>query len=188
MSSDRSTSSDPTRHPDGAGSADPVHCLVMLGTDHHPFARLVEWVDRWAGEHPGAPCVIQHGTAPAPRHAEGQATLDPAAIPALAARATVVVGHAGPGTVLDARAAGRRPVIVPRLAHLGEVVDDHQVAFGRWMDERGQATCVEDEEALHTHLDTALADPAAYAIAADTDSVPPAVTLFGELVDGLLRR
>lgn len=81
------------------------------------------------------------------------------------------------------------PVVVPRLARLGEVVDDHQVTFGRWMAERGQAHCVEDEEGLRAHLDAALADPGAYAVAADgADVVPPAVTLFGELVDGMLRR
>lgn len=171
------------------GAADrPLHVLVTLGTDHHPFRRLVEWVDRWAEENPDAPCVVQHGTAPAPRHAEGHPVLDPATIPDLAARCRVFVGHAGPGTVLDARTAGRLPVVVPRLARHGEVVDDHQVTFGRWMDERGLAICVEDEAALRHHLDAALADPAPYTVAIDTDAPPPAVTLFGDLVDGLLTR
>ncbi len=79
-------------------------------------------------------------------------------------RARIVVGHAGPGTVLDARAAGRLPVVVPRRAALGEVVDDHQVAFGRWMADRGQAICVEDAAALRRHLDAAVADASAYAV------------------------
>lgn len=165
-----------------------LHCVVTLGTDHHPFARLVGWVDGWAADHPDAPCLVQHGTAPAPRHAEGHAVLDPADIGGLMARARIVVGHAGPGTVLDARGAGRLPVIVPRLAAHGEVVDDHQVTFGRWMHARGQALCVEDEAALRAHLDAALVDPAPYAIAVDDDQPPAAVTLFGDLVDGLLRR
>lgn len=163
--------------------------VVTLGTDHHPFTRLVRWVDDWAGDHPGTRCLIQHGTAPAPRHAQGHPVLDPATIPGLMAGARIVVGHAGPGTILDARAAGRLPVIVPRRAHLGEVVDDHQAAFGRWMDERGQATCVEDEPALRRHLDAALVDPAPYALAgAVAGAVPAAVTLLGDLVDGMLRR
>jgi UDP-N-acetylglucosamine transferase subunit ALG13 len=166
----------------------PLHLVVTLGTDHHPFGRLVGWVDRWAAEHPDLRCVVQHGTAPAPTHAEGHAMLDPADIPGLMGRAAVVVGHAGPGTVLDARTSGRLPVVVPRLAKLGEVVDDHQVAFGRWMDERGMAICVEHEDALRTHLDAAQADPTPYAVAVDTGHPPPAVTLFGDLVDGILTR
>jgi UDP-N-acetylglucosamine transferase subunit ALG13 len=166
----------------------PLHLVVTLGTDHHPFARLVDWVDRWAGEHPELRCVVQHGTAPAPRHAEGHAMLDPAAIPDLMGRAAVVVGHAGPGTVLDARAAGRLPVVIPRLARHGEVVDDHQVTFGRWMDVRGMARCVDDEAGLRVHLDAALADPAAYTVAVDDRAPAPAVTLFADLVDGILTK
>lgn len=166
----------------------PLAVVVTLGTDHHPFTRLVEWVDRWARDHPEHACLIQHGTAPAPTHAEGYAVLDPADIPELMARAGVVVGHAGPGTILDARGAGRLPVVVPRLAAFGEVVDDHQVTFGRWMAERGQAICVEDEATLCDHLDAALLDPALYRLDGAADEVPAAVTLFGDLVDGLLTR
>ncbi len=162
--------------------------VVTLGTDHHPFARLVEWVDAWAGEHPDLRCVVQHGTAAAPRHAEGHEMLDPVDIPGLMAEARLVVGHAGPGTVLDARSAGRLPVVVPRLARLGEVVDDHQVTFGAWMDERGMAICVGDEGSLRVHLDGARTDPARYVVAADDGTPPPAVTLFGDLVDGILTR
>lgn len=164
----------------------PLDVVVTLGTDHHPFARLVDWIDQWVADTPGATAIVQHGTAPAPRHAEGHALLDPAAIPALMARAGVVVGHAGPGTVLDARSAGRLPVIVPRLARLGEVVDDHQVTFSRWMHDRGQAICVTDEFDLRTRIAEALAEPAAYAVASGTEAPPPAVTLFGDLVDGML--
>lgn len=165
----------------------PVDVVVTLGTDHHPFARLVDWIDGWVADTAGATAVIQHGTAPAPRHAEGHAVLDPAAIPALMGRARVVVGHAGPGTVLDARGAGHVPIVVPRRARLGEVVDDHQVTFGRWMHERGQAVCVEDEAALRDRITAALADPAAFAVAVGDGTPPAAVTLFGDLVDGMLR-
>jgi UDP-N-acetylglucosamine transferase subunit ALG13 len=170
------------------GEDRPLHVVVTLGTDHHPFGRLVEWVDTWAGEHPEVHCIVQHGTAAAPRHAEGHAMLDPADIPGLMGRARLVVGHAGPGTVLDARVAGRLPVVVPRLARLGEVVDDHQVTFGRWMDERDMAICVTDEAGLRAHLDAAASDPDRYAVAVDESSPPPAVTLFADLVDGILTR
>lgn len=166
----------------------PLDVVVTLGTDHHPFARLVGWVDDWAAAHPGSACVVQHGSAPPPRHAEGHTILDPADIPGVMARARIVVGHAGPGTILDARAAGRLPVIVPRRAAEGEVVDDHQVAFGRWMDERGQAICVQTGAELHRHIDAAAVDPAPYAVELHDGAPPPAVTLLGDLVDGILTR
>ncbi len=45
--------------------------LVSVGTDFHPFDRLVAAVDRWAAQHPEARVVVQHGRSRAPRHAEG---------------------------------------------------------------------------------------------------------------------
>ncbi len=158
---------------------------MTLGTDHHPFGRLVTWVDAWAAAHPGTRCVVQHGPAPAPSHAEGHTFVAFDDLRRLLAEATVVVGHAGPGTVVDARAVGRLPVIVPRLAAHGEVVDDHQLAFGRWMHERGRAVLVEDEGALHARIDEALASPSAYAVDQADPAAEEAVRRVGELIDGL---
>jgi UDP-N-acetylglucosamine transferase subunit ALG13 len=47
--------------------------------------------------------------------------------------ARVVVCHGGPGTILEARAAGRVPIVVPRDPTFGEHVDDHQIRFVRWL-------------------------------------------------------
>lgn len=165
----------------------PAEVVVTLGTDHHPFGRLVTWVDHWAAAHPEARCVIQHGTAPAPNHAEGRTLVPFDDLRRLLAEATVVVGHAGPGTVVDALAVGRLPVIVPRLAAHGEVVDDHQVAFARWMHERGRAVLVEDEAALHTRIDDALASPGAFFIGQADPAADEAVRRVGALIDGLFR-
>ncbi|CAN5663225.1 N/A [soil metagenome] len=162
--------------------------VVALGTDHHPFARLVEWVDHWAEAHPDRRCTIQHGSAPPPTHAEGHPVLDPAIIPQLLEACGVALGHAGPGTLLDARAAGHRPILVARRAHLGEVVDNHPVTFGRWMPNRGQAVCVDTEAELHARIDDALARPEAHAIASGPVAAPPAVVLLGDLVDGMMTR
>ena len=52
--------------------------------------------------------------------------------------------HAGAGSVLLALAAGKRPVVVPRLARLGEAVDDHQLVFARHLAGTGTVTIVED--------------------------------------------
>ena len=92
-----------------------------------------------------------------------------------------------PGTIIDALEAGRVPIVVPRLARHGEVVDDHQVAFGRLMDERGRAVCVEDEAALGRALERALADPGAVAAPAPEEA-QLTVRRIGELIDGLVAR
>jgi len=135
--------------------------LVTVGTDHHPFDRLVRWTDAWLAGHPGElRCLMQTGTsAPPPGGVRGtpggcpggsggvrgtpagppgesgavewQAYLEFGALQAAMASAAAVVCHGGPGTILGARHMGAVPVVVPRQHRLGEHVDDHQVAFSR---------------------------------------------------------
>ena len=65
-----------------------------------------------------------------------------------ARRARVVVSHAGVGSIMLALMAGRRPVVVPRIAALGEAVDDHQVPLARRLDAAGLVRLVEDPDDL----------------------------------------
>ncbi len=159
--------------------------VVFLGTDHHPFGRLVEWVDRWAAAHPDVPCFIQHGPAPAPTFAPGKPYVGVEELRATVAGAEVIVGHAGPGTIIDALEAGRIPVVVPRLARFGEVVDDHQVAFGRLMQERGRAVLAEDEQAVGAAIDRALANPSVVAAPSPVEA-QATISLIGDLINGLM--
>ena len=76
------------------------------------------------------------------------------------ASADVIVGHAGCGTTLDALAAGRVPVLVPRRAARGEHADDHQAQLAQHVAERGLAIVAEADELTIEHLQRA-ADSAA---------------------------
>jgi UDP-N-acetylglucosamine transferase subunit ALG13 len=71
---------------------------------------------------------------------------------ALVADARAVVMHAGAGSALLALTEGKRPVLVPRLRRFGEAIDDHQVIFGRRLQEVGLAHFVEDPEDLPAFL------------------------------------
>jgi UDP-N-acetylglucosamine transferase subunit ALG13 len=163
----------------------PARVVVFLGTDHHPFARLVDWVDRWAADHPDIPCFIQHGPAPAPTHAPATDFVGSDELRHRLADADVVVGHAGPGTIMDALAAGRLPIVVARLSRFDEVVDDHQVAFSRLMAEEGRCVVVDDEAGVRAAIDAALASPERYQ-ASFTSEADDAVRRIGELIDGML--
>jgi UDP-N-acetylglucosamine--N-acetylmuramyl-(pentapeptide) pyrophosphoryl-undecaprenol N-acetylglucosamine transferase len=56
-----------------------------------------------------------------------------------------VVCHAGVGTIMTALQAGHTPVVVPRRAHHGEHVDDHQLDIANRLAERGLIRCVTNE-------------------------------------------
>lgn len=160
--------------------------LVLVGTDHHPFDRLVRWADRWAGEH-AARVVIQHGTAAAPEHAEGVVLLPIAELAELQASATAVVCHGGPGTIAGARAAGIRPIVVARDPTHGEHVDDHQRRFVAVAARAGEVVSIEDEAALHAELDRAIATPASQRMAPASRDVASAIARFDDAVAGLVR-
>lgn len=42
--------------------------LMVVGTDHHPFQRVVSWLDRWLADGGASRvrCVLQYGTARPP--------------------------------------------------------------------------------------------------------------------------
>ncbi|MGF1600288.1 MAG: glycosyltransferase [Acidimicrobiales bacterium] len=159
--------------------------VASVGTDVHPFDRLVSWVDGWARCHPEVRVVIQRGNSTAPDAAESEHLIAHPELCRLFGAATAVVSHGGPSTVMDARAAGRMPIVVPRNPTLGEHVDDHQLRFGRHLERHGLAVVASDAAALHRLLDAALADPRTFAVDAETTAVA-GVEAFGRVVDDLL--
>jgi len=160
--------------------------VATVGTDHHRFDRLVGWVDAWAAAHPDVVVLVQHGTATPPRHARGVVMLGYDDLVAAMASAAVVVAQGGPATIMDARSVGHRPVVVPRRAHLQEVVDDHQVTFARWMAGRDLIWMADDERQLHLLLDQSLADPPRVRIPAESGAAPTTIEAFRREVDPLL--
>jgi len=155
--------------------------LVLVGTDHHPFDRLVQWTDRWAATR-RARVVIQHGTVRPPAHAEGVVLLPVIELDELQAEATAVVCHGGPGTIAGARAAGIRPIVVARDPSHGEHVDDHQRRFVAVAARAGEVVSVENEAALHAELDRAISTPSSQRVPPASRDVSSAVARFDDVV------
>lgn len=161
--------------------------LVSVGTDHHPFDRLVQWVDAWLP--PGdVRCLVQYGTSAPPRRAEGVDYLDHGALTALLDEAAVVVCHGGPTTITESRRHGRHPIVVPRDPARGEHVDDHQQRFCARMAAKGLIATVADEAGFRKLLDDALAAPERFAVPSEGGDVAASVARFGGLVADLLSR
>jgi UDP-N-acetylglucosamine transferase subunit ALG13 len=160
--------------------------FVSVGTDHHPFDRLIQWVDAWLPE--DTKCVVQHGTSVAPKRGEGLAYLDHGALNSLLDEASVVICHGGPTTITESRRHGRRPIVVPRDPTLGEHVDDHQQRFCARMEAKGLITVAGDEAAFRSLADRALHSPEEFAVPAYGGDVAESVARFGDLVADLLAR
>lgn len=130
--------------------------IALAGTDHHPFDRMVDWMDEAALRHRDVRFVVQHGATRAPRVAEGRDFIAFHELGPMLARAALVVCHGGPGTITDAREAGHVPVCLPRDPALGEHVDGHQQRFAAMAAGRGLVRLADSEEAFQTMVVKAL--------------------------------
>ncbi len=113
-----------------------------------PFPRLIRALDAIAGRH-GLHIVAQAIEPVAGLvHLDQRTSLSPAEFDALAQACTLIVGHAGIGTMLSAAAHARPLVLFPRIAALGEHRNEHQLATARQFGGQVGITVAHDEAEL----------------------------------------
>lgn len=170
--------------------SDPTRPLVvcLVGTDHHQFKRLVSWCDNLATSRPDVEVLVQYGLSSAPRVAEGQAFLARDDLDGLLQRAQVAVSHGGPALISEIRAAGLRPIAVPRDPERGEHVDRHQIRFLDRLAAGGLVEVVFDEPTFVDSVTRRLAHPFYGRVDRDADEarVLGSVDRFAGLVEDLL--
>ena len=165
--------------------------FVSVGTDHHPFDRLIGWVDRWQrNTSHDAEVFVQRGTSLTSPTIASTDYLDKDELDTRLASASVVVCHGGPSTIMGARGAGLRPIVVPRDHNLGEHIDGHQLAFCNHLEKYGLVWRARTEGQLYALIDDALADPAGARLneGEHADMIAPTLERFEAMVDELLGR
>lgn len=162
--------------------------VVTVGTDHHPFDRLIRWINDWLGQHPEQiqAFVVQWGSASVEPICPGERFLDVGRLDELLESADVMICHGGPGSIADAWARGQVPIAVPRLRRFGEVVDDHQIDFCRKLASLGRVRLAEDPGALAGLLDEALRDRHPFSLQAPPANIDATVARFETLVAELV--
>ena len=110
--------------------------FVTVGTHEQQFNRLVRAADEFAVTS-GEEVFVQTGYSTyVPKHCKRSKFVPFDEMRRHMARADVVVTHGGPSSFIEAMAAGRIPVVVPRRECFGEHVNDHQIDFVRFVAER----------------------------------------------------
>lgn len=131
--------------------------FVTVGTQL-PFDRLVSAVDAWCARHPSVPVFGQIAEPGAggyrPKHFPAEAFLSAARTTELFERASLIVAHAGMGSIISALTLARPIVVMPRRFDLGEHRNDHQLATARRLAAKPGITIVEDAESLARSFDT----------------------------------
>lgn len=131
--------------------------VVSAGTYHLPFNRLVEWMTPWVAANPSVRVVMQHGPSRILPGAENHEILAYRKFLELCSAADGVVLQGGAGGVMDMREISRIPIVVPRVPHDGEVVDDHQLIFTERALELKAIWRATSQEQLWDYLDKVIA-------------------------------
>jgi UDP-N-acetylglucosamine transferase subunit ALG13 len=124
-----------------------------------PFDRMVSAVDRLAPSFPDQSFRAQIGEAAyTPVNMAFDRRLTAKAFSEAVEACSVMVAHAGMGSILTAAEAGKPIVIMPRRLADGEILTDHQVATARRLGERPGVYLAMDESELAQAIGRALAD------------------------------
>lgn len=132
--------------------------FLTVGT-HEPFDRLVRAVDDWSLNRDGDQEIIGQITARAdyrPKSFEVHGNMSPSEFDLQFERASLVVSHAGMGTILTALSRSKPIVVMPRRGHLGETRNDHQYATIEHLPRRDGLWIARDEIELPSVLEMAL--------------------------------
>lgn len=109
--------------------------LVTVGTQL-PFDRLVKALDDIAADL-SIPVFAQIGKGEyKPRNFEWVEAIAPLEMDGLISRTSLIVSHAGTGTVLTAKRFKKPIILFPRRAAFGEHRNDHQLATAGQLDGR----------------------------------------------------
>lgn len=140
------------------------------------FDRLIDAVDRWAGQTGRSDIFAQIGPSDfKPRYVEWAKELKPVAFREHMLKATSIVAHAGMGTILTALELGKPLLVMPRRGDLMETRNDHQIATAKRFEEQGRLVAAYDEDELIMKL-------------GDLAQLKPADRIDQSASPGLLRR
>ncbi len=127
--------------------------FITVGTDQ-PFDRMLRVIDDWARENNRRDVFAQIGVgAWKPDFIESVDFLEPLEFKRRFDEASLIISHAGMGTILSALLRGKPILVMPKLASLGEHRNEHQTATARRMMEMDKVNVAFDEAELRQKLD-----------------------------------
>ncbi|GLQ07926.1 glycosyltransferase [Sneathiella chinensis] len=138
--------------------------MIFLTVGHErSFDRLAHALDDWCRANPAIPAFGQLAALGPdgyrPTAYDWQEFLSPAEFTRHFEQASLVVAHAGMGTIITALSLSKPLVIVPRRGHLRETRNDHQMATARHFGRKPGLFVAEDDQALTATLDGIIARP-----------------------------
>ncbi|MBN8948995.1 MULTISPECIES: glycosyltransferase [unclassified Nitrobacter] len=127
--------------------------FVTVGTQGR-FDRLIRAIDEWAGTRGRTDIFAQTGPSDFhPLHIRSAPFIGADEFRQHVEVASLIVAHAGMGSIITALELGKRILVMPRRADLGEHRNDHQMATAQRFSEQGRILTAMDQQELCEKLD-----------------------------------
>ncbi len=129
--------------------------FVTLGTQKFQMNRLIKAVDELAGSgNIKEEFLIQTGVSNLkPQNCSYVNFMDADEYNENIQRCSVLITHAGVGTIDTGIKAGKPVIVVPRLARFGEHVDDHQTQIAKAFSDKGCVLKCENLDELGEYIE-----------------------------------
>ena len=129
--------------------------MIFVTVGHYlPFNRMTKAIDKWAALRDCTDIFAQIGpTMWHPRHIRWANFLKPEEFDKKMKEATVVVAHAGTGTIFETLELGKPILVMPRLVQFHEATTDHQLYMAKRFQDSGLIDMAIDENDLISRLD-----------------------------------
>ena len=121
--------------------------FVTVGTHEQPFNRLIQKVDELKKEGVITEnVIIQTGFSTyKPKYCQWSKLIPYQQMIKNVADARIVITHGGPASFIMPLQIGKTPIVVPRQHQFNEHVNDHQVEFSRFIEEKQKNIIVVEE-------------------------------------------
>lgn len=147
-----------------------------------PFDRLIKALDNWGAINPDVEVFAQIGRGNyQPQHISWTREIDPQEFRDLINRCDTVVAHAGMGTIITAMELGKRVIVMPRRASLGEHRNEHQLATAARLEHLNGLQVVQEVEGLECALECGYERSEAVAALAPDNQLIAAIRVFSGL-------
>ena len=119
-----------------------------------PFDRLIRALDTWAAVNSHVEIFAQIGRGEyEPENLSWTRDMHPMDFRSRVADCDVIVAHAGMGSIISGIELGKRVIVMPRLARLGEHRNEHQLATVARLEHLNGFEVVHDADTLSKSLD-----------------------------------
>jgi len=130
--------------------------FITVGNARQPFDRLIKGIAAASHLLP-SPVFVQSGATSCVHPGWTiRDFIEMSEFERLVQESALVVMQAGAGSIINAVRLGRLPVVMPRRAKYGEIIDDHQVEFAQALAATGRIVVALEPEDLPSAIERVL--------------------------------